>query len=264
VADEIIFNVASWIIIVCLFVVLIAAMIIGRRLGRRARATIDDTAKAQASALQGALLGLLALLLAFTLSSAISRYESRRQVILDEANAIGTTYLRAKLLPPPYSADAVNLLRQYITAQLEIHHAGYDQARLQAAGNQVAQLQRQLWSIAATVSAQDIRAVTTGLFVQTLNDTIDLDATRAAVFQNRVPGVVIWLLFAVTAAAAGVMGYNNGLGNSRYDFGALLLIVLLVVIIWVTIDLDLPQYGLIRVSPQTMINLQDFINTDRP
>ncbi len=261
-ADEVIFNTASWLIILCLFVALLAAWAVGRYLGQRARAAIDETAKSQASALQSAVLGLLALLLAFTLSMAISRYEARKQVIVDEANAIGTTYLRAKLLPPPYAAEAVNALRQYVGIQLELYNAGYDPARLQAVSAQTTQLQQQLWLIATTVSAQDNRSVPAGLFVQTLNDTIDFDAKRNAAFQNRVPGVVIWLLFGVAVAAVGMVGYNDGLGSQRHFMGAVLIIILLVVIIWVTIDLDLPQYGLIRVNQQSMLNLQEFIQQD--
>lgn len=261
-ADEIIFNTASWIIIICLFATLLGAWSIGRYLGRRARATIDETAKSQANALQGAVLGLLALLMAFTLSMAISRYEARKQVIVDEANAIGTTYLRAKLLPSPYAADAVTLLRQYVGIQLDLYNAGYDPARIQAVSEQTTQLQQQLWSIATTVSAQDNRSVSAGLFVQTLNDTIDFDAKRLAAFQNRVPGAVIWLLFGVAVAAVGMVGYNDGLGSQRHFVGAVLIIILLVVIIWVTIDLDLPQYGLIRVNQQSMLNLQEFIQQD--
>jgi hypothetical protein len=263
-ADESIFNVASWIIAACLFAVLIGALEVGRRLGRRARATIDETMKAQANSLLGAIIGLLALLLAFTLSSAISRYEARKQVIVDEANAIGTTYLRAKLLPASYADDAANLLRQYVAVQLDLYNAGYDQARLQAVSQQTTQLQRQLWSIAQTVSAQDNRSIPTGLFIETLNDTIDLDAKRAAAFQNRVPGAVLWLLFGVAAATMGLVGYTDGLGNHRHLFGVAVLILLLVAVIWVTIDLDLPQYGLIRVNQQSMLNLQDFIAHDLP
>ena len=261
-ADEVIFNTASWLIILCLFAALLGAWAIGRSLGQRVRAAIDETAKSQASALQSAILGLLALLLAFTLSMAISRYEARKQVIVDEANAIGTTYLRAKLLPSPYAAEAVNLLQQYVGIQVNLYNAGYDPARLQAVSEQTTQLQRQLWSVATTVSTQDNRSVPAGLFVQTLNDTIDFDAKRNAAFQNRVPGVVIWLLFGVAVAAVGMVGYNDGLGSQRHFMGAVLIIILLVVIIWVTIDLDLPQYGLIRVNQQSMLNLQDFITND--
>jgi membrane protein YdbS with pleckstrin-like domain len=264
VADELLYNVDSGIIIVTLFVALIAALEIGSRLGRKARTQIDDAGKSQAGSLQGAIIGLLALLLAFTLSMAINRYDARRQLVLDEANSIGTTYLRAKLLPTPYAVDVQNLLRQYVTNRLNFFNAGVDQARIKAADDQATQLQQQLWSIATTVSAQDNRSVPIGLFVQALNDTIDLQAKRLAAFNNRVPETVIWLLLGVSVVAAGIVGYNNGLGNRRHVFGAIALVVLLVVIIWAIIDLDRPRRGLIQISQQSMIDVQDFITHDLP
>jgi hypothetical protein len=116
--DELLYNIDTWIIVIILLVILIAALEIGSRLGQKARAEIDDRARSQANSLQGAIIGLLALL-AFTLSMAISRYETRRQLVLDEANAIGTAYLRAKLLPPPHSTEAAGLPRQYVANRLE-------------------------------------------------------------------------------------------------------------------------------------------------
>ena len=168
------------------------------------------------------------------------------------------------MLPPPYSTDAAGLLRQYVANRLEFYNAGINQAQLQTANDQAAQLHSQLWSIAAAASAQDNRAVPTGLFVQALNEVIDLQAMRLAAFQNRAPEIVIWLLLGVAVATAGVVGYNNGLGNRRQVFGALTLIVLITIIIWVIVDLDRPRRGLILVSQQSMINLQDFITHDLP
>jgi hypothetical protein len=262
--DEVLYTIDSGIIVVILVIVLIAALEIGRRLGRKARATIDDAAKSQANSLQGAIIGLLALLLAFTLSMAISRYEARKQLVLDEANAIGTTYLRAKLLPSPHAADAANLLKQYVANRLEFYNAGIDAARLAAVSDQARQLQGQLWSIAVDVNAQDNHAISTGLFIQTLNDTIDLEAKRTAAFSNHVPEVVIWLLLGVSVAAVGIIGYNNGLGNSHHVLGGIIVIILVVAIIWVIVDLDRPRRGLILVSQQSMLNLQDFIAHDLP
>jgi hypothetical protein len=138
-----------------LFIALIAALEVGSRLVAR-RAPRSTMRANRRPTLQGAIIGLLALLLAFTLSMAISRYETRRHLVLDEANAIGTTYLRAKMLPPAYTTDAANLLRQYVANRLEFFNAGIDQARIQAAGDQATQLQQQLWSIAIAASAQDI------------------------------------------------------------------------------------------------------------
>ena len=262
--DELLYNVDEGVILVVSIIVLLVVSEIGNRLGRRARTRMDDAGKSQTNALQGAIIGLLALLLAFTLSMAINRFETRRQLVLDEANAIGTTYLRAKMLPLPYATDAQNLLRQYVQNRLDYFNAGVDQARIQAAGDQAAQLQRQLWSIAVAVSAQDNRSVPTSLFVQTLNDTIDLQAKRLAAFRNRVPETVIWLLLGVSVAAAGIVGYSNGLGNRRQVFGVLTLIVLITIIIWVIFDLDRPRRGLILVSQESMIGLQQFVTHDLP
>jgi hypothetical protein len=262
--DEILFNIDSGVIALGLLLAMIAALEIGRRLGLKARPNLDDAARAQASSLQGAIVGMLALLLAFTLSMAISRYETRRQLVLVEANAIGTTYLRAKLLPEPYATEAANLLRQYVANRIGFFSAGIDRARLEADNAEAAQLQAQLWAIARAASAQDNRAIPTGLFVESLNETIDLQSTRLAAFQNRVPETVIWLLAGVAVATAGVVGYNNGLGNRRHAFGAITLIVLITIIIWVIIDIDRPRRGLIQVSQQSMISLQDFITRDLP
>jgi hypothetical protein len=224
----------------------------------------DDTAKSQSGTIQGAIIGVLALLLAFTLSMAISRYETRRQLVLDEANAIGTTYLRSKMLPAPYPAQAADLLRQYVANRLEFYNAGIDDVRMQAANDQAVQLQGQLWSIATAASAQDNRAVPTGLIVQTLNDTIDLQGKRLAATRNSVPETVILLLLGVAIATAAIIGYNSGLSNRRHLSAALTLIVLITVIIWVLIDLDRPRRGLILISQQSMLDLQQTLQRDVP
>ena len=263
-SGELLYDVDEGAILIVLISVLVVALEIGNRLGRRVRTRMDDAGKSQTNALQGAIIGLLALLLAFTLSMAINRFETRRQLVQDEANAIGTTYLRAKLLPPQYATDARNLLRQYVQNRLDYFNAGVDQARLQAADDQAAHLQQQLWSMAVAVSAQDNRSVPSGLYVQTLNDAIDLQAKRLAAFRNRVPETVIWLLLGVSVAAAGIVGYSNGLGNRRQVFGALILVVLITIIIWVILDLDRPRRGLIMVSQQSMISLQQFVTHDMP
>ena len=247
-----------------LFLALLAAAAMGFLLGRRRRANTDDTAKSQSNTIQGAVIGVLALLLAFSLSMAITRYETRRQLVLDEANAIGTAYLRSKLLPEPYAAQAAGLLRQYVDNRLEFYNAGVDDERLAAANAQASQLQRQLWAIATAASTQDNRSVPAGLFTQALNDTIDLQAKRLAATRNTVPETVLLLLFAVAIATAAIVGFNSGLSNQRNLFAALVLIVLVTLIIWVLIDLDRPRRGLILISQQSMIDVQQAINQDLP
>jgi FtsH-binding integral membrane protein len=262
--DTFFYEIDALVLTLILFGALLAALAFGFWLGRRARATTDETAKSQSSTMQGAIIGVLALLLAFTLSMAITRYEARRQLVLEEANAIGTTYLRAKLLPEPYAAQAAKVLRQYVDNRLEFYNAGVDAARLQADIDRAGQLQRQLWAIATAVSTRDNRSIPAGLFVETLNGTIDLQAKRLAATRNKVPEIVILLLFAVSIATATIVGYNSGLSNQRRLFAAVLLIVLITLIIWVLIDLDRPRRGLILISQQSMIDLQQAIIQNRP
>ena len=108
---DFLYNIDEGVVLILLFIALIAALEISSWLGRKGRAHIDDVGKSHASSLQTSIIGLLALLLAFVLSMAISRYETRRQLVVDAANAIGTTYLRAKLLTSPYATDATGLLQ---------------------------------------------------------------------------------------------------------------------------------------------------------
>ena len=99
---------------------------LGFRLGRRKRPTVDEDARSQIITIQGAMLGLLALLLGFTFSMAMSRFEVRKQQVLEESNAIGTTYLRAQLMPEPPRKEVSNLLRRYVEVRLNFYRAGMD------------------------------------------------------------------------------------------------------------------------------------------
>jgi CDP-diglyceride synthetase len=252
------------VIALVLFLILIATLEGGYRLGRRARANADSTTASQSVTIEGAVIGILALLLAFTLSMSITRYETRQKLVLDEANAVGTTYLRAKMLPAPYAAQAADLLRQYVANRLEFYDAGIDDSRLQVANNQAAQLQNRLWAIATAVSAQDTHALPVSLFVQALNDTIDLQATRLAATRNIVPETVVLLLFVVAIAATAIVSYNSGLSNRRQLFAGVTLIVLITLSVWILVDLDRPARGLILVSQQSMSDLQQSLQHDVP
>ena len=113
----------------------------GFRLGRRKRPAVDEDARSQIITIQGAMLGLLALLLGFTFSMAMSRFEVRKQQILDESNAIGTTYLRAQLMPEPQRKEVSDLLRQYVEVRLQFYRAGIAGQGFQQAVDQTEQLQ---------------------------------------------------------------------------------------------------------------------------
>ena len=209
--------------------------------------------------IQAAALGLLGLLLAFTFAMSADRYNSRRKVVVDEANAIETAYLRADMLPEPNGTQIQDLLKEYVDIRVEFVNAGEDVVRFQQAYERTIQLEENLWQQAIEVSAIDPRSVPTGLFIQSLNESFDLQASRIALLRNRVPEIIIDLIFVSAAITIALIGYGIGISHHRRLFPILITILLIAMIILVIIDLDRPRRGLITVSQQNMIDLQELI-----
>src|SRR5690606_28962629 len=138
---------------------------------------IADEKEQPVGAMVGSILGLLALLLAFTFSLAASRFEARRQAVLEEANAIGTTYLRTRLLPEPERQELARLLREYVDVRLSAVQAGQTAEAIKHSE----ELHEQLWQQAAAAAQKSSGSIMTGLFVQSLNEVIDLHAKRVLI-----------------------------------------------------------------------------------
>lgn len=236
---------------------LLLSLIVGYWLGRRARG--EGGGEPQVNTIQAAVLGMLGLLLAFTFSMAAARYDTRRSLVLQESNAIGTAYLRTQMLPEPHRAQISELLREYVDVRLEFFDAGVDPVKLQLAIDKTEQIQAELWGEAVAVSTIDPRSVPAGLFIQSLNEAIDLHAARLTAMKNRVPEVIIDLIFIASILTLGLLGYTLGMAQHRSLAPALLALLLIVVIIGVIIDLDRPRRGLITVSQESMIQLQQSI-----
>ncbi len=149
-ADELLYNLDLWLLFGASLVFFLLGDEIGFRLGRRRSAGVSEDARSQIITVQGAMLGLLALLLGFTFSMAMSRFEVRKQQILEESNAIGTTSLRAQMLPEPQRKEFAGLLRKYVGARLQFYQAGVERQRFQEARAQTEALQARLWSLAAS------------------------------------------------------------------------------------------------------------------
>jgi hypothetical protein len=229
----------------------------GFHLGRlRARRPSRESDGAVA-AIVGAQLGLLAFLLAFSFGIAASRFDLRRHVLLDEANAIGTTYLRAAMLPPAQTAPVRQLLREYADARLQAtKDRPIDQVLRRSE-----EIQQQLWAEATAAAGQDVRSVPTGLFIQALNELIDLHAARVmATLGNRMPLPVWIVLFAIGLLSFFTMGYQAGLTRASRSPAAIVLAVTFVSVIWLVADLDRPTEGFLRVSQTPMIDVQKMMH----
>ncbi len=223
---------------------------IGRRLGVRAR----DKGGDNVSTLEGAILGLLALMIGFTFSMSLSRFDDRRKAILEEANAIGTTALRARLLPAPHNAETRNLLQEYVQIRLAITRGNPSRAELDAAIVRSNAIQEALWQQAKAVAAKESGLVPTGLFIQALNAMIDNQEKRLAAIRNRVPDVVLIALWGVAAVAGAFTGYSSGLESRRSPLPVYLVGILVAGVILLIQDLDRPGARFFRLSEQPMID----------
>ena len=187
-ADTFIDVLPLWLLYLVVATIVVLSIELGWRLGNHQRQRHAEEGKAPVSAPVGATIGLLAFLLAFTFGMAATRYDSRKAVVLQEANAIGTTYLRTDFLPDVLRNEARTALREYLKSR-----TGGAAAIMSPEGMaQSAALHDQLWSI-ATHAETISDTVSVGLFVQSLNDVIDLDTIRVTANRNRIPGS-IWLM----------------------------------------------------------------------
>jgi len=244
----------QWLVIGIVSALLLLGSELGFRLGLHLHHTKDEARKGQISGIRGAMLGLLGLLLGFTFAMAANRYERRRDLMVEEANAIGTTYLRVSLLPEGHHAALHGLLRRYLDVRLDFYEAGADMAAVAAAEDAGAKLQGEIWA-SAVLAAKEAPTPLAGTFILALNEMIDVDATRLNALRTHVPGAVWLLVLAVAMVGCCASGYGAGSSGVRNNFANSVLPMLIAVVITLIADLDRPRGGMIRASQQPMLDL---------
>jgi hypothetical protein len=231
----------------------LAAIEIGFRVGRRRAAVAEPEKESPVGAMVGASLGLLAFLLAFTFGFAASRFEARRTVLIQEVNAIGTAYLRTSMIPEPARTQARHLLRDYVDVRLDAARS----AETDLAIRRSVEIQKELWRGAATLADATPASIPVGLYVQSLNEMIDLHTTRINEgLRVRVPAVIWFVLYAVTALAMTELGYQTGLAGRRRPLSIPALALAFAAVLLLIADLDRPHAGMVRVSQQAMAELR--------
>jgi hypothetical protein len=230
--------------------VILGATGLGVFLGHRVR-HLSESLREPFGVLQGALLGVVGLLLAFGLSLAVSRYEDRRSNIVAEANAIGTTYLRAQTLDEPVRSRSMNLLVRYTGSAIRFsdHVPGSTEADNNRKREE--RIERRLWRLAGEALDGAPTASAPRLYVESLNNMIDAETARVAALSNRVPTPVLLLEILGSALALGLLAaYLAIVGRGVLAVG--LASVLVAFLLLVTVDLDRPTRGLIQV-PDTVL-----------
>jgi len=236
---------------------------LGRRWGASRRNDNLDHLEGPTTSMSGAALGLLAFMLAFTFSMAGTRFERRREVLLEEANAIGTAYLRAELLPAPQAAIVRKLLREYV--DLRIVDPSSTPDRLQKAIDRSVEIHALLWKEAVVCAQANPGSIPTGLFVQSLNELIDLHSKRlTASLRSRIPGVIWAALYALTVLSMAVLGYQTGLFHTNLSAATLILAAAFSAVLCLIADLERPQEGFLRVSQQALIDARAGMSGPNP
>ena len=237
------------------FVLLPASCQLGYWLGRRPRVTRDATSKAHAAAWQSALLALAGLLIAFTFSMAQGRYEDRKQIVIEEANAIGTTYLRTQLLADAAGEPLRALLRRYVEVRIAFGQSGADVARTNELVRESTALGDSIWQRVAAAGHADRSAVTAQLITST-NEMLDAGEERLAAIANPLPITVFVVLFLATAVAMASTGFVCALEGRRSVLGMTVMPLLLATVVGLTFDLAHPRVGIVRVHDPILTRLK--------
>ncbi len=248
------FRLSSWELWLVLAAVVFAFVAVGYLIGRVLRKH-SESLREPVGTVQGALLALVGLILAFGLTLAIGRYDTRRAAVVDDANAIGTTYLRAQMLPEPVRSRSLHLLVRYTDASIALSKAVPTTPAFAGAVAQENALIRRLWRLAGEAMAADPSGNPSRLYVETLNEMIDMQTVRVAALNNRIPGAVLGLEVLGAAFAFGLLALFTamlGRGATTVGIAAALVTMLLLV----TFDLDRPTRGLITVPDSALVSLR--------
>jgi hypothetical protein len=241
-----------------LFAAMLELMELGARRGRRLLASDAEGARSGLSAPEGVVFALLGLLIAFSFAGALERFGQRRALIVEEANAIGTAWLRLDLLAPDARAVLQRDLRNYLDARLLVYATPDDQAAVLAASTRVGELQAELWERASAAARAEGQAATM-LLLPALNECFDIAATRMTATQNHPPAIVFWLLIATALTSALLAGLAMAPSKGRHWLHRLVFAGVVALTVYTIQDLEYPRLGLVRVDAldQVLVELRE-------
>ena len=229
-----------------LFLGMLLLLEAGRRLGLRRRAHDADGAAAGGRVVEGAVFGLLGLLVAFTFSGAATRFDIRRQLIVEETNAIGTAYLRLDLLPPAAQPVLRERFRQYVEARLAAYWQLPDIAAAQAEERRATQMQGDIWRQAVAACQEAGSPHATMLLLPALNAMIDLTTIRTLATRMHPPTIIFGMLFGLALASALLAGYSMADNQAGRWLYMLAFAAVIAGVVYVILDLEFPRLGLSR------------------
>jgi hypothetical protein len=237
-----------------LFVVMMLSVEVGRRVGRQRYATDKDSFADGLGAAEGAIFALLGLLIAFTFSGAASRFEERRHLITQEANDIGTAWLRIDLLPPADQPAMRDLFRRYTDLRIAAYERVRDEASTVAKSAAAQRLQGEIWQLAvAGVRKPEASPGAAQVLLPSLNAMFDIVTTRNTATRNHPPLAIYLLLGVLCAVGSMLFGYSIGPSRNPNWTHRLAFAGIMALAIYVILDLEFPRRGLIRIDGEDQV-----------
>jgi len=249
--DKAFYLIDHRLIALAMVVLLVAAGEIGYRRGLFRRQS-KESVRSLMSGTGAAMLGLLGLLLGFTLAMAVSRWDERRDVIVDEANAIGTLWLRAGLLEAPLRDELRDVLREYTDARIALGGSRDDRAALRAARSESELLHASIWAVVESANQPGQSNAVLSSLITSANEVIDLHELRMASIENYLPGALFLLLFTVAAVSVGFLAWAFGAANQGGRIAIVALALLIGAVLMLIMDINRPQRGRLEIGTESL------------
>jgi ABC-type multidrug transport system fused ATPase/permease subunit len=262
--DNFINDISPRFFLLVLFAAILAVIVLGFLIGRRIGRPREGADTSALNTALAAILGVVALVLSFSFSFALARYEQRRQLVVQEANDIGTMYLRTAQLGKPAADSLRGLLRVYTQTRINFYGRDENDPGAQALDQEGSdQLQGRMWGMVSNAVRADPRSQGASLLMQVANDVIDTSAEQLSALHYRLRGPALSLVFLVAILGAMAVGLGFGCTDSRNWIVAIMFAVLMTFLVNTIIDLDSPQSGRIRMNLTPLIIQQQSMAPNR-
>lgn len=239
-------NIPANIIAGIFFVLILGFYRFGFWLRHRKIRRFPEKEEEDSGPLTGAMMGLLALLMAFTFGMANSRYDLRRELVISEANAIGTAILRTEVYPDSIRNNLKAMLKEYVETRIGYYKAGLDNRARDSFLQQTNEMGHRIWHSAAQYARKDDVTTRTSQLLPALNEMIDLVTTRKAAGEAHLPPSILYFLFALCFCVSFMMGYDR---KARFDWVVSAgFSIMLSITIYIILDLDRPRSGMINLD----------------